>query len=497
MVRAVARKTTAMPTSDESQLLSGSTAGLNHRRRTKIIATLGPATDSPAMLEQLILAGMNVARINMSHAGADSTRELVQRIRGAAQRLGRSVGILMDLQGPAIRTGDLAVSLNLKPGERIALTVRGEKSVEERSVDVNYDQLVEDIKVGDHVVVDNGMIQLKVLEKRRNQLTCEVLTEGVLGSRRHINLPGVRVNLPALTDKDIKDVELGIETGVDFIAMSFCREAADVMKLKAILDYRRAPQKVIAKLEDQEGIRNVYEIIEAADGIMVARGDLGMECPLEELPIIQRRVVKACVVRGKPVIVATHMLESMIESPSPTRAEITDVANAVYEQADAIMLSGETSVGKYPVKCIEIMDRIARRIERSGGAGYSELAKMDSLGAKLVKAAYVMSKEVSAEALVVFTRKGSMAHNAAWLRPMHSPLYAFTDNSALMNQLTLLWGVTPFLAQFAENPESNFSQAIQKLKEQGLVQAGGSVVAVTEVDVGGKLIDTILMEKVE
>ena len=486
-----------MPLSDDSQLLSSAPTGVRHNRHTKIIATLGPATDSPAMLEQLILAGMNVARINMSHAGADSTRELVKRIRAVAAKLGRSVGILMDLQGPAIRTGDLAVSLNLKPGERIALTVRGEKSVEERSVDVNYDQLVEDIKVGDHVVVDNGMIQLKVLEKRRNQLTCEVLTEGVLGSRRHINLPGVRVNLPALTDKDIKDVELGIETGVDFIAMSFCREAADVMKLKAILDYRRAPQRVIAKLEDQEGIRNVYEIIEAADGIMVARGDLGMECPLEELPIIQRRVVKACVVRGKPVIVATHMLESMIESPSPTRAEITDVANAVYEQADAIMLSGETSVGKYPVKCIEIMDRIARRIERSGGAGYAELAKMDSLGAKLVKAANVMAKEVSAEALVVFTRKGSMAHNAAWLRPMHSPLYAFTDNACLMNQLTLLWGITPFLVNFAENPESNFEQAVRMLKDLGLVQAGGNVVAVTEVDVGGKLIDTILMERVE
>jgi len=254
---------------------------------------------------------------------------------------------------------------------------------------------------------------------------------------------------------------------------------------------------VSAKLEDQEGIRNVHEIIEAADGIMVARGDLGMECPLEELPIIQRRVVKACVVSGKPVIVATHMLESMIESPSPTRAEITDVANAVFEQADAIMLSGETSVGRYPVKCLEIMDRIARRIERSGGAGYAELAKMDTLGAKLVKAAYVMSKEVNAEALVVFTRKGSMAHNAAWLRPMHSPLYAFTDNPSLLNQLTLLWGITPFLVTFAENPESNFEQAIRMLKERGLVQAGANVVAVTEVDVGGKLIDTILMEKVE
>lgn len=341
------------------------------------------------------------------------------------------------------------------------------------------------------------MMQLRVLEKRRNQLTCEVLTEGVLGSRRHINLPGVRVNLPALTDKDIKDVDLGIELGVDFIAMSFVREAADVRKLKAILEYRKAPQKVIAKLEDQEGIRNLSAIIDAADGVMVARGDLGIECPYEELPIIQRRMVKYSVMRGKPVIVATHMLESMIENPSPTRAEITDVSNAVFEQADAIMLSGETSVGRYPVKCIEVMDRIARRTERSGGANYSERAQMDSLGAKLVKAACVMALEVRAEALVVFTRRGNMARNAAWLRPPHAPLYAFTDNPALLNQLALLWGITPFLIAFTENPEMNFSRAVAVLRAKNLIHPGANVVAVTEVDVGGKLIDTILMETVE
>lgn len=486
-----------MALSENSEILAEHPAHLKHARRTKIIATLGPATNTVETIEALIAAGMNVARINMSHATADTTRETVARIREASDRSQRRVGILMDLQGPAIRTGDLPTSLNLKPGERIALTVRGEKSEEQHSVDVNYDHLVDDIRTGDVVVVDNGMIQLRVLEKRRNQLTCEVLTEGVLGSRRHINLPGVRVNLPALTEKDIKDVELGIELGVDFIAMSFCREAADVMRLKAILDYRKAPQRVIAKLEDQEGIRNVNAIIEAADGIMVARGDLGMECPLEELPIIQRRVVKQCIVRGKPVIVATHMLESMIENPSPTRAEITDVSNAVYEQADAIMLSGETSVGRYPVKCIEIMDRIALRVERSGGANYAEKARMDSLGAKMVKSAHVLSQEVAAVALIVFTRKGSMARNAAWLRPLHSPIYAFTDNPTLLNQLTLHWGITPFLIEFGANPESNFERAVSVLKDRGLVHAGSNVVAVTEVDVGGKLIDTILMEAVE
>lgn len=486
-----------MALSENSEVLTDYMNRIGHERRTKIIATLGPATNTPEVVEALVRAGLDVARINMSHATPDATRNLVTLVREAADKCQRRVGILMDLQGPSIRTGELPTSLNLKPGDRIALTVRGEKPVEQRSVDVNYDQLVDDIHIGDTVVVDNGMIQLRVLEKKHNQLTCEVLTEGVLGSRRHINLPGVRVNLPALTEKDISDVELGIELGVDFIAMSFCREAADVMRLKAILEYRKASQHVIAKLEDQEGIRNVSAIIEAADGIMVARGDLGMECPFEELPIIQRRVVKQCVIRGKPVIVATHMLESMIESPSPTRAEITDVSNAVYEQADAIMLSGETSVGKYPVKCVEIMDRIARRTERSGGANYAELARMNSLGAKMVKSAAVLSKEVSADALIVFTRKGSMARNAAWLRPLHSHLYAFTDNPKLLNQLTVHWGISPFLIEFGENPETNVGRAVKVLRERGLIRSGSNIVAVTEVDIAGRLIDTILMERIE
>lgn len=466
-------------------------------RRTKIIATIGPATDSPATIRQLIAAGMNIARINMSHATGDVARLITERVREAARELDRRVGVMMDLQGPAIRTGDLQNALNLQPGEHIALTVRGAKSEEQHSVDVNYDHLVDDIGIGDTVVVDNGTIQLKVLEKRRNELRCEVLTAGVLGSRRHINLPGVRVKLPALTDKDIKDVETGIAIGVDFIAMSFCREAEDVLKLKAILEYRKAPQKIVAKIEDQEGIRNIHDIIDAADAVMVARGDLGIEIPYEELPIVQRRIVKNCIIRGKPVIVATHMLESMIENPSPTRAEITDVSNAVFEQADAIMLSGETSVGHYPVRCIEIMDRIARRVERSGGAGYAERAEMDSVGAKMVKAACVMAAEVEAAALLVFTHSGNMARNAAWLRPLRTPLFAFTDNPVLLHQLALHWGIAPFLIDFAEDPAANFENAIRALKERRLVTSGANIVAVTEVNINGRLIDTILMETVD
>ncbi len=469
----------------------------NKARKTKIIATLGPATSDADTLAAMVEAGVNIARINMSHATPDQVRKNVETIRYVSDLLKQPVGILMDLQGPAIRTGDLPTALDLQPGNRIALTVRGEVSEEEHSVDVNYEHLVDDIKVGDVVLVDNGGIHLKVLSKKRNQLTCEVLTEGVLGSRRHINLPGVRVKLPALTDKDIQDVELGIELGVDFIAMSFCREAEDVLKLKAILDYRKAKQRVVAKLEDQEGIRNLAGIIEEADAIMVARGDLGIECPYEELPIIQRRIVKACVTAGRPVIVATHMLESMIDNPSPTRAEITDVSNAVFEQCDAIMLSGETSVGKYPLKCLEIMDRIAQRVERSGGANYAEHARLDTKGAKMVKAAVVMAREIRADALIVFTRSGGMARNAAWLRPESTPLYAFTDRERLLNQLTIHWGIAPFMMAFEDDPSLNVDHAIDILKAHGKLKAGDTVVAVTEVSVRGRMIDTILSETVE
>ncbi|MGF1614743.1 MAG: pyruvate kinase [Gammaproteobacteria bacterium] len=466
-------------------------------RKTKIIATIGPATMDTEMMENLVAAGMDIARINMSHAHPDQVRHIVQSLRDISARREQRVGILMDLQGPAIRTGDLPEPLPLMPGERIALTVRGAVDEHLPSVAVNYDHLVGDIKVGDTVLVDNGNLHLRVVEKRPNRIICEVQTQGVLGSRRHINLPGVRVSLPALTDKDIQDVDLGIELGVDFIALSFCREPEDVQRLKGILDYRRARQKVIAKLEDQQAIRNLEDIIEDADGILVARGDLGIECPYEELPIIQRRIVKSCIIRGKPVIVATHMLESMIENPSPTRAEITDVSNAVFEQADAIMLSGETSVGKYPLKCIEIMDRIAHRVERSGGANYAQMARMDTLGARLVKSANVLTKEVGAEALIVFTRTGRMARNAAWLRPLHSPIYAFTDHEPLLNQLTLYWGIRPYYLPFNEDPAMNARNAVDLLKQENRIGSGSKVVVITAVNISGRLIDTILMETVE
>jgi pyruvate kinase len=463
-------------------------------RRTKIISTLGPATDSAEMIGKLIDAGVNIFRLNMSHAPHEWARRVVQDIRAAAAARQKFIGIMMDTQGPAIRTGDLGVPLDLQPGQKFTLTVRGERDPEERSVDVNYENFVNDINVGDIVLIDNGSIQMKVLAKDGNRVECEILTEGKLGSRRHINLPGVKVSLPALTAKDIKDVRLGLELSVDFIALSFVREARDLMQLKELFEKGKPAPFVIAKIEDQEAIKNLDSIVCEADGVMVARGDLGIEIPYEELPIVQRRIVKTCLRYGKPVIVATHMLESMIESPTPTRAEVTDVANAVFEEADAIMLSGETTVGKYPLKCIEVFDRIAVRIERSGSAQFHETAELTSPREKLAKSAVVMANELKAEAVLAFTRHGHMARYAAWMRPRYSPIYGLCDNDKCANELTLSWGITSFVVEFDFiNPQNTIEMALKNLVAQGRLHQGATVVIIGAISVGTEIVDTVQM----
>jgi pyruvate kinase len=467
------------------------------QRKTKIIATLGPATDSAEMIGRLIDAGVNVFRLNMSHAPHQWVRRVVQDIRASAAARNLFIGIMMDTQGPAIRTGELGVPLNLQPGQKFTLTVRGERSEEEHSVDVNYANFVNDIDIGDVVLIDNGAIEMKVLAKAGNKVECEVLTEGKLGSRRHINLPGVKVSLPALTAKDIKDVLLGLEIGVDLIALSFVREARDLLQLKELFEKDKPHPLVIAKIEDQQAVANFDEIVRASDGIMVARGDLGIEIPYEELPIVQRRIVKTCLRYGKPVIVATHMLESMIESPMPTRAEVTDVANAVYEQADAIMLSGETTVGKHPLKCIEVFDRIACRIERSGSAQYHDAAELTQSRQKLVKSAVVMANELRAEAVLVITRSGNMARYVAWLRPRHSKIYALCASPESARRLTLSWGVTPFVVPFdLINPENTMEAALKSLVEQGHIHKGTTVVIIGSILVGEQIVDAVQMRTV-
>ncbi|MFM7103549.1 MAG: pyruvate kinase, partial [Verrucomicrobiota bacterium] len=357
-------------------------------RKTKIVATLGPATESPDMLARLVAAGVDIFRLNMSHAKPEWVRHRVADIRQAAREAGRIVGILMDLQGPSIRTGDVPAPIPLAVGDRFCFCVRGATPPDgSKGTSVNYDLFARDVQVGATLVVDNGDLKMRILAKTEDRVECEVLTEGSLGSRRHINLPGVRVSLPALTEKDRDHVALGLETAVDFIALSFVREPADIGALRACFDGVESAPQIVAKIEHQFAVDHFEAIAHEADAVMVARGDLGIECPFEELPIIQRRLVKTCHRIGRPVIVATEMLESMIENPLPTRAEITDVAKAVFEQADAIMLSGETTVGRYPVACVEVMDRIARRIERSGGSNYQQDAELTQPRQKLVKSA--------------------------------------------------------------------------------------------------------------
>ncbi len=464
-------------------------------RKTKIICTLGPATESAEILHAMIEAGTNVFRLNMSHATHEWVRMIVPRIRAIAKELNVIVGILMDTQGPAIRTGDLPTNLNLKVGDVFEFTVRGTVSEESNSVDVNYDGLIDDIAVGDTVLVDNGVIHMKVLDKEGSRIRCEVLTSGVMGSRRHINLPGVKVNLPPLTEKDLADVAVGTELHVDFVALSFCREPGDIEILRNVLREHGSSARIVAKLEDQTAVRNINAIIDATDVVMVARGDLGIECPMEELPIIQRRIVKRCLHRGVPVIVATHMLESMISNPVPTRAEITDVANAVFEQADCVMLSGETTIGKYPVKCVAVLDKVARRIERSGGAGFAAEAALVDDRQKAVNSAVTLANSLSGARIVVFTRRGTMADYVSGQRP-NAPIYAFAPTFEICRRLAVNWGTFPHCLAFDPNPNRTIGAAINYLVNEGLAQTGDHLVIVSDMLAGEERFDTIQLRVV-
>ena len=460
-------------------------------RKTKIICTLGPATEKPEMIRRLVEQGADVFRLNMSHADHAWIRRIVPRIRAAADEAGRAVAILLDTQGPAIRTGDVKTNLHLQPGDTVEFTVRGAKSEEKYSVDVNYDDLVNDIQEGDTVLVDNGMLRFSVLGKKKNRVRCKVLNPGTLGSRRHINLPGVRVNLPAMTEKDVADVTLGAELGVDLIALSFVREKGDVEELRQLLASKKSKARVLAKIEDQSAVHSIDEIIKVADMVMVARGDLGIECPMEELPIIQRRVVKLSIRHGKPVVVATHMLESMICNPLPTRAEITDVANAVYEQADALMLSGETSTGHYPVECVQVLHRVALRIERSGGAGYAQSAILEDTRQKTVSSAVVLANSLPRAKLIVFTLHGTMARHVSNLRPEHAPVFAFTPDETVRRQLAICWGVCPVRIDFDDDPAVTIRTAEEFLRVKHLTTPGDNLVIISDIRADKDRIDSV------
>src|SRR4051812_7816533 len=472
-------------------------------RRTKIIFTLGPATESEEMLEKLIRAGADIVRLNMAHAKHEWTRDVIRRIRTVSKRIGREVAIMMDIKGPEIRTGDLSMPIELKAGEIFDFTVRpgmsperGGGAEEIRSVDVNYQDLVNDIKVGDTVLVDNGLLRLEVLEKNEARIRCRVLIPGELKSRRHINLPGVKVNLPSFTEKDRGDSTVGLEEGIDFLALSFVREAKDIELLRAFLNEKKSKVKIIAKIEDQSAIANLDEIVRACDALMVARGDLGIECPFEELPVIQRRAVRACLAQGRPVIVATHMLESMISQPVPTRAEITDVANAVYELADCVMLSGETTIGKYPLECVRMLDTIARRIEREADDQWNEPAVFTGERMKVLHSAVVLANELPRSKLITFTRHGFMAQGLALLRPSHSPILAFTPAPEVLRQLRLLRAVEPYLMQLASDPNETIENALNLLRRAGRISPGDKIVVATDILAQDRLVDSVQLRTV-
>ena len=450
-------------------------------QKTRIICTIGPATESYEMLQKMYEAGMNIVRLNMSHGDHDSHAKVIQHIKTLNRKVKFPIPILLDTQGPAIRTGDLSNELDLREGAIVSITTRGAMDVEESSIHIDYADLLEAVNVGDKITVDNGLINFEVLEKRERLMRCRVLDGGLLKSKRHVNLPGVRVNLPAITQKDTKDILFGLERDVDFIALSFVREAVDIQQLKALMGDKVGKVKIVAKIEDQEGVRNLEEIIKESDAIMVARGDLGVEINLEDLPNVQRTIVQMCAEYGKRVIVATHLLESMIHNPHPTRAEVTDVANAIYEEADAVMLSGETTVGKYPVKCVEYLRKIALKSETIPGLQFAKHLRNAGNKQQLAVAAVQLAEGVKAKGIVVITRRGLMADLVANCRPFSTNIYAFTNMSQPRRTMMLNRGVFSFRIDFSSDPEKTLQTAFRILKDREQFQVGDKVVIISDV----------------
>jgi pyruvate kinase len=467
-------------------------------RHTKIIATLGPATESKEMLAKLILAGVDILRLNMAHASHQWVDDAMWFIREASNEVGRHVAVMMDVKGPEIRTGRVDNHIELTAGSLFEFHIESvEPTGDVPSVSVNYTGLPQDLEIGKTVLIDSGLIQMRVETKDDTHIRCRVLTPGTLGSKRHINLPGVFVNLPCLTTKDELDLQAGVRAGIDFVALSFVRQAEDVRTLRRYLDSLGSSAKIISKIEDQAGVRNMHEIILESDAIMVARGDLGIEIDYHRLPLVQTELVAMCQAEGKPVIIATHLLETMISSPMPTRAEISDVSNAIREQADAIMLSGETTVGKYPLETVQVMKNIIESIEPSVKGVLNRAIELKEPKSKMLRSAAVLAQELGDSAIVVFTRSGFLAYVLGALRARGVPIYAFTDVEPIFRQLLLPWGVEPFLMAFSDDPEQTIANALTMLKQKNWCKSGSWLVVITNALANEKVIDTLQLRQIE
>ncbi len=450
-------------------------------RKTKIVCTIGPATREVEILKKLILAGMNVARINFSHGNYEDQKVYIENVKKAREELNVPVALLLDTQGPEIRTGVLEqMPVKLKANDIFTL-VNEDIVGNNEKVSVTYKELYKDIEIGTQILIDDGKIELEVIEIKGKDVVCKVTNGGMLGNRKSINLPGTHVNLPSLKEKDIQDLKDGCMADFDFVAASFVRSAEDVKSIRKVLDENGGKNiQIISKIENQEGIDNLDEIIELSDGIMVARGDLGVEIPYYEVPIMQKKFIQKCNNAGKMVITATQMLDSMTENPNPTRAEISDVANAIFDATGAIMLSGESAMGKYPVKCVETMNEIATAVEqnikywkRFTRREY-DLSNLD-YEFNLCHSVTGTAMEMNAKAIFAYTETGNTPRMVASFLPS-CPIYALTSNEKTYRQLALSWNTTPILIKGKTKPNDIISAGIEEAKIRGYVKEGDIVV---------------------
>ena len=421
---------------------------MKKRNKTKVVATIGPASNTRSILKKLILSGVDVARLNLSHGTHKEHGEVINTIRSLSRETKRPVGILLDLQGPKIRTGKLkdGKPVLLKRNGTIRITTKKISGTDEL-ISTTYDRLVNDVKKGDKMLLDDGLIELRVLSKDKDSVLCKIINGGLLKEHKGINLPGVNVSAPSLTEKDKKDLKFGIKAGVDYFALSFVRTAGDLKAIKSIIAKHGVHIPVIAKIEKPEAVDNLDSILKIADGIMVARGDLGVEIRPEQVPAIQKNIISKAILANKPVITATQMLETMTENPIPTRAEASDVANAIYDGTDAVMLSGETASGKYPVKAVQMMVSIASEAEKSPFMNYNiyyEKDPKDLVTHAIAQSAVNILYEVDAKAIITFSVSGKTSKLISKQRPPQH-VYAFSPSVEVYNRLSLVWGIIPLL----------------------------------------------------
>ncbi len=458
-------------------------------RKTKIIATLGPVSNSPEMVKKLIETGMNAVRINFSHGSHESHGETINTVKKVREELGMPIPLILDTKGPEIRTKVLKEEpVKLEKGNKFILTtddIEGDST----KVSVTYEDFAKDLSVGATVLIDDGLIELKVLEINGNDVVCEIINSGMLGSRKGINLPNVSIKLPALTEKDIDDIKFGVKMGFDYIAASFIRSASDVLSIRKVLEENGGSDiKIISKIENREGVDNIDSILEVTDGIMVARGDLGVEIPFEEVPIIQKQLIDKCKAKGKLVVTATQMLESMITNPRPTRAEASDVANAIFDGTDAIMLSGETAKGSFPVEAVNAMVRIATKIESS--IDYVEkfynnaTAKTTNITDAISYATCTTANDLNAPCIVAVTKSGLTVREVSKYRP-EAIILGLTPDERVQRQLNLTWGCYPSLVNI-DNISSGdlFQNTANIANEKGFAKKGDVIVTVGGTPLG-------------